>query len=156
MANYYNSRTGNAPVHVAAAESLPDIFRLLFKYPGNMAEVNALNKDGLSAAHILLAKLIDLAALENKPEGARGSNGKSDDELEEDILNVFDCLLTVFEQRDLRYDFNSAFAGTGTEKTENIKNKVGLGLIYTASLNNMHVMFRKGAHFASREIISNV
>ncbi len=27
LANHYNNRTGNAPVHVAAAEALPDIFR---------------------------------------------------------------------------------------------------------------------------------
>ncbi len=56
--------------------------RLLFKYPGNKADVNTLNKDGLTAFHILLAQLIDLATLENKSEEARGPNPPKDEDIE--------------------------------------------------------------------------
>ncbi len=54
----------------------------MFKYPGNKADVNTLNKDGLTAFHILLAQLIDLATLENKSEEARGPNPPKDEDIE--------------------------------------------------------------------------
>jgi len=97
-ANHYNPRTGNSPIHVAAAEALPNIFRLLFEFPENRAEINGLNKDDVNALHILLAQLLDLANLEAKPLEARGSNPPTDADITESMINVLECTLMLVSQ----------------------------------------------------------
>ena len=44
---------------------------MLLQYPNNKADVNATNKMGFTAYHILLAKLLDLANLQNKSQDNR-------------------------------------------------------------------------------------
>ncbi len=50
---------------------------------------------------------------------------------QESMLNVFDCMLTVIEQRDLRLDFNSALQGVSAERTDNVKSKVTMKKLNT-------------------------
>ncbi len=69
-----------------------------------------LNGDGLSAYHVLLAQLIDLAGLENKPIAARGPNPPTDEDIEISMLNVLDCLLELTKLKGLKLDFNRAVA----------------------------------------------
>ena len=65
-AKHVNSQLFSAPIHVAADEIKIDAIKLLLKYPHNKADVNAVNKLGLTAIHILLSKLLDFALLQNK------------------------------------------------------------------------------------------
>ena len=109
-AAHYNSRIGTAPIHVAAQSAYKNIFKLLLKDPQNRADVNIPNKDGLTAFHLLLAKLLDLAALETK-------SGHNHEQLESEMVKVFDCLQMLADQSDLRMDFENAVSGLKTNKT---------------------------------------
>ena len=108
-ASHYNSRIGTAPIHVAAQSAYKNIFKLLLKDPQNRADVNIPNKDGLTAFHLLLAKLLDLAALETKSH--------NHEQLESEMVKVFDCLQMLADQSDLRMDFENAVSGLKTNKT---------------------------------------
>jgi hypothetical protein len=90
---------------VAASEAVPEMFKLLFKYPQNRADVNSVTKEGLNGIHILMAQLIDLANLDNKPVELRGSNPPTDEDIEhrEDAIfhkfgSFFACLVSVARQ----------------------------------------------------------
>ena len=72
-AKYVNPQLYSAPVHVAAEEVKIEALKLLLKKSQNKADVNAFNKLGLSAIHILLAKLLDFALLQNKQVSQRPS-----------------------------------------------------------------------------------
>ena len=78
------------------------------KDPQNKADVNIPNKDGLTAFHILLAKLLDLAALETKTNDT--------EQLESEIIKVFECLQIVADQKDLRMDFENGVSGLKANK----------------------------------------
>ena len=71
-ASYFNSRVGSAPIHVAAQSAYVDIIKLLLKNSHNRADINIPNREGLTAFHLLLGKLVDLTGLENKSVQARG------------------------------------------------------------------------------------
>jgi ankyrin repeat protein len=63
----------SSPLHAACLNAKEDVIKLLLKYPSNKADVNAENKMGLTPIHILLAKLLDSALLQNKPANSRPS-----------------------------------------------------------------------------------
>ena len=93
---------------MAASEAMPDIFRLLFKYPENKADVNSTTKEGLHALHILLAQLIDLANLENKPPENRGADPPTDEDIEQSLFNVIECISMLIAQKGLKVSFDAA------------------------------------------------
>jgi hypothetical protein len=70
-ARHVNSQLFSVPIHVAADEVKIDAIKLLLKYPNNKADMNAVNKLGLTAIHILLSKLLDFALLQNKQASPR-------------------------------------------------------------------------------------
>ena len=110
--SHYNSKIGSAPIHVAAQSGDPDFIRVLIKgQSSNRADVNVPNKDGLTAFHILLAKLLDLAVQENKSMGQRKPKPLSDDQLEEEIIQTFLGLQTIADSKDLRLDFDNPVYG---------------------------------------------
>ena len=59
------------PLHVAAEDVNLVNIRLLLQDPKNKADVNSLNKLGLTAIHILLAKLMEFAVWQNKAASTR-------------------------------------------------------------------------------------
>ena len=75
---------------------------VLFQYPKNRADINVSNKDGLTGAHILLARLMDLSVLESKSAEARPQSLETDEELEEAIENTMECLRILLELPVLR------------------------------------------------------
>ena len=103
-ASHYNSKIGLAPIHVAAQSGYVDFIQVLIKgRNSNKADVNIPNKDGLTAFHILLAKLLDLASLENKSMAQRGPKPLNDAQLEEEIIQCFLCLQAIADSKDLRH-----------------------------------------------------
>ena len=56
---------------MAAEEVKIEAIKLLLKYPNNKSDVNAVNKLGLTAIHILLSKLLDFALMQNKQASQR-------------------------------------------------------------------------------------
>ena len=98
-ASYFNSRVGSAPIHVAAQSAYVDIIKLLLKNSHNgPPDLNVPNRDGLTAFHLLLGKLVDLTGLENKSVQARGPKPLSDEQLEKEIIQCFQCLQLLAEQ----------------------------------------------------------
>ena len=69
--------------------------------------MNAENKLGLTPIHILLAKLLDSALLQNKPANSRPGK-MSDEELEEQIADIFGSIQLICMQKELRFDFDHA------------------------------------------------
>ena len=57
-----------------------------------------------------MAKLLDLAALETK-------SGLNQEQLESEMVKVFDCLQMLADQSDLRIDFENAVSGLKVNKT---------------------------------------
>ena len=97
---HFNTKVGLAPIHVAALSGYVDLIKMLMKgKSSNRADVNIPSKDGLTAFHILLAKLLDLAALENKSMVQRGPKPLTDIQLEEDIIQTFLCLQCIAEHK---------------------------------------------------------
>ena len=93
---------------MAAQSGYVDFIQVLIKgQKSNKADVNIPNKDGLTAFHILLAKLLDLAALENKTMAQRGPKPLNDVQLEEEIIQCFLCLQAIANSKDLRMDFDN-------------------------------------------------
>ena len=90
-AKYVNPQLYSAPVHVAAEEVKIEALKLLLKKSQNKADVNAFNKLGLSAIHILLAKLLDFALLQNKQVSQRPSKV----DLKIEIKLIHDLILDV-------------------------------------------------------------
>ena len=70
-ARHLNSHLYLAPIHVAAEDVNLENIHLLLGDGKNKADVNALNKLGLNAIHILLAKLMEFAVWQNKPVASR-------------------------------------------------------------------------------------
>ena len=75
---------------MAAQSAYVEVIKLLLKNPKNKADPNIPTREGLSAFHILLARLIDLANLENKSSEQRGPKPLSDEDLDEEIIRC--CL----------------------------------------------------------------
>ena len=69
--------------------------------------MNAENKLGLTPIHILLAKLLDSALLQNKPANSRPGK-MSDEDLEEQISDIFGSIQLICMQKELRFDFDHA------------------------------------------------
>ena len=61
----------------------------MLKYPNNKADVNAVNKLGLTVIHILLSKLLDYALLQNKQASQRPGKVRLNV-----LLNIFHPYLT--------------------------------------------------------------
>jgi hypothetical protein len=102
-----NQQLLSSPLHVACLDGKKDAIKLLLKYPNNKADVNAENKMGLTPIHILLAKLLDSALLQNKM--AKERPGKiTDDDLENQIYNMFGSIQLICMQKELRFDFDHA------------------------------------------------
>ena len=66
-----NTQLYSAPIHVAAEDVNIENIRLLLENPRNKADVNSNNKLGLTAIHILLSKLVEFAAWQNKTKNIR-------------------------------------------------------------------------------------
>lgn len=115
-ADFYNPKLGCAPIHVAAISGMPIMVEMLLTDTTNRADINRPNRDGLTAFHILLTKLIDLAALENKAMELRGPKPMSDDELEFNLAELMDCLHMLAAQRDLNLDFDNGVSGLKNHK----------------------------------------
>ena len=79
--------------------------KLLLQDPDNKADVNAINKLGMTAIHLLLAKLMEFAVWQNKPISQR-PNKMSNEDIDKNILDVFGALILICEQRELRFDFD--------------------------------------------------
>ena len=106
-ARHVNQQLLSSPLHAACLNAKQDVIKLLLKYPSNKADVNAENKMGLTPIHILLAKLLDSALLQNKP--ANNRPGKmSDDDLEDQIADIFGSIQLICMQKELRFDFDHA------------------------------------------------
>ena len=60
------------------------------------------NRDGLTAVHILLARLMDLSGVESKPSEDRPASFETDDQLQESINGVMECLKILLEQPQLK------------------------------------------------------
>ena len=102
-----NQQLLSSPLHAACLNAKQDVIKLLLKFPSNKADVNAENKMGLTPIHILLAKLLDSALLQNKPANTRP--GKiSDEDLEEQIADIFGSIQLICMQKELRFDFDHA------------------------------------------------
>ena len=70
-AHHMNTQLYSAPIHVAAEDVNLDNIRLLLENTKNKADVNSNNKLGLTAIHILLGKLVEFAAWQNKAKNIR-------------------------------------------------------------------------------------
>ncbi|XP_023346076.1 uncharacterized protein LOC111715063 [Eurytemora carolleeae] len=106
-ARYQNPQLQSSPIHVAADEGKLGAIQLLLKYPENKADVNAVNRYGLTGLHILLAQLLDLAFLQTKPKESRP--GKiADDSLEKDIADILEAITLILKQRELYLNFDEA------------------------------------------------
>ena len=70
-AHHMNTQLYSAPIHVAAEDVNIENIRLLLENPKNQADVNSNNKLGLTAIHILLSKLVEFAAWQNKAKNIR-------------------------------------------------------------------------------------
>ena len=106
-ARHVNQQLLSSPLHAACLNAKQDVIKLLLKFPSNKADVNAENKMGLTPIHILLAKLLDSALLQNKPANTRP--GKiSDEDLEEQIADIFGSIQLICMQKELRFDFDHA------------------------------------------------
>ncbi len=114
---------GCCPIHVAAAEAIPAIMRQLFHFPSNRANVNSTDRDGLTAFHILLSQLVDLSSLESKPLSGRGSHPPTDDDIEQGMANVLDCLHLVASQSDFNMDLDVSLS-IPEERTKSVKSKL--------------------------------
>lgn len=66
-----NTQLYSTPIHVAAEDVNIENVRLLLENPKNKADVNSNNKLGLTAIHILLGKLVEFAAWQNKAKNIR-------------------------------------------------------------------------------------
>ena len=99
-----NTQLYSAPIHVAAEDVNIENIRLLLESPKNKADVNSNNKLGLTAIHILLGKLVEFAAWQNKAKNIR-PNKMSDEEVDRNILDIFGSIILVCEQRELRSVF---------------------------------------------------
>ena len=106
-ARHVNQQLLSSPLHAACLNAKEDVIKLLLKYPSNKADVNAENKLGLTPIHILLAKLLDSALLQNKPANSRPGK-MSDEELEEQIADIFGSIQLICMQKELRFDFDHA------------------------------------------------
>ena len=84
-----------------------EAIKLLLKYPNNKADSNAENKMGLTPIHILLARLLDSALLQNKPANARPGK-TTDEDLENQISDIFGSIQLICMQKELRFDFDHA------------------------------------------------
>lgn len=122
---------GCLPIHVGAIEAIPEIFSLLFRYKGNTADVNALTSDGLHSIHLLLAQLIDLAGLQNKPLQNRGINPPTDEDIEESLNNVAKCMILILDQKDLRMDVFDHVLKTSAERTAFVKSRLTMKKLTT-------------------------
>lgn len=79
-----------------------------FQNPSNKADINVKTRDGLTAIHILLARLMYLAAIDSKPIEDRPKVFETDEELQEAIEGAMDCLKVLLEQPSLRYSYISS------------------------------------------------
>jgi len=140
-ANHHNTSNGAYPIHSAATLAIPECFKLLFKYPQNKADVNSVTKDGLNAFHILLAQLLDLSALQDKPLESRGPTPPTDEDIDASVSNVIDCIMIILHQKQalshLHLNFDSAQAISG-EKNQFIKSRVTMKKI--ASMTPLQVI----------------
>ena len=75
-ARHLNTQLYSAPLHVAAEDVNLINIKLLLQDSHNKADVNALNKLGLTSIHILLSKLVEFAAWQNKPVASRPNKVK--------------------------------------------------------------------------------
>lgn len=89
----------------------------MLKNASNKADVNVPNRDGLTAFHLLLGKLLDLTSLENLSVYQRGPNPLNDDQLEQEIIHCFEALQLIAEQSEFRIDFENGVGGLKTNKT---------------------------------------
>ena len=140
-ANHQNTSNGAYPIHSAATLALPECFKLLFKYPQNKADVNCVTKDGLNALHILLAQLLDLSTLQDKPMENRGPTPPTDEDIDASISNVVDCIMILLHQTKalshpyLNFDRGQKISG---EKNQFIKSRVTMKKI--ASMTPLQVI----------------
>ena len=104
-ARHLNKQLFYAPIHVAAEDVNLNNIKLLLQDPDNKADVNAINKLGMTAIHLLLAKLMEFAVWQNKPISQR-PNKMSNEDIDKNILDVFGALILICEQRELRFDFD--------------------------------------------------
>ena len=70
-ARHVNTHLYVSPIHVAAEDVNLNNIKLLLQNPHNKADVNSVNKLGLTAIHILLAQLMEFAVWQNKPVNSR-------------------------------------------------------------------------------------
>ena len=129
--NFFNPKVGCAPIHVAASEALPDIFRLLFRHKGNHANPNVPTTDGLLPFHILLAQLVDLSNLQNKPMESRGLRPPTDADIEVSLCNVLECMGMVLARSDLQLEYLEHALKVTVEKNAFIKSKVTMKKLST-------------------------
>ncbi|TRY68237.1 hypothetical protein TCAL_06841 [Tigriopus californicus] len=129
--NFYNERLGCLPIHVATSESIPEIFSLLFRYSANTANVNALTSEGLHSIHLLLAQLIDLASLQNKPLQNRGINPPTDEDIEESLNNVAKCMNFLLDRKDLCMDVFDHVLKTTVDRTAFVKSRLTMKKLTT-------------------------
>ena len=87
--------------HLFLAKTIYSFYKL--QHPNNKADINVKNRDGLTAVHILLARLMDLSAIDSKPIDARPKVFETDEDLQESIEGVMECLRILLEQPVLRY-----------------------------------------------------
>ena len=59
--------------------------------------MNVTNRDGLTAFHILLVRLMDLSGLENKPMVSRPQSLETDEQLQNSMADIMDCLRVMLE-----------------------------------------------------------
>lgn len=96
---------------------------------GEFSDVNVYNSSGLSAFHILLTKLMDLATYEMLPMSNRGDAPLTDDMITSKMIkytksnylhfqiynyqfnfySIVKCLEVIVKQKDLRIDFNNGY-----------------------------------------------
>ena len=104
-ARHLNKQLFSAPIHVAAEDVNLNNIKLLLQDQDNKADVNAINKLGMTAIHLLLAKLMEYAVWQNKAISQR-PNKMSNEEIDNHILDVFGAMILICEQRELRFDFD--------------------------------------------------
>lgn len=126
-------------MHIAAAAANPNVFKLLLtdstssSSSNNKANSNVVNKDGLTAFHILLAQLVDMASLENRPIETRGPNPPSNGEIEQRSRDVMECLILLAKERNLTMDFENSpkLAAAAVERAPYVRSKMTLKKIAT-------------------------